>query len=162
MEEFMYKSRETPLTQGSTIVRSPTFVRWLVITLGWICAETLEFDTVRIFPVMLQLVPEVPVSPEEDIVRCCEKPDVTNNKIKTQTLKNCLMKGDFLKFFSINYWFNELWIGENRIYFKQLGYINYGKNTVWYKLYLKKFLKFNKVQSKQIIYLNNLLFVWKR
>ena len=35
----------------------------------------------------------------------------------------------------------------------------YGKNTVCYKKFFKKPLKFNKVQSKQIIYLNNLLFV---
>ena len=153
--------REVRVCHGKFTVKSPTLDRWLVTTLGWIVAEP-DTPTLRIFPVILQLVPDVPVSPEVDIVRCCEKPDVTNNEIKTQTLKNCLLRGDFLKFFSINYWFNELWIGENRIYFKQKGYIIYGKNTVCYKKFFKKPLKFNKVQSKQIIYLNNLLFVWKR
>jgi hypothetical protein len=52
---------------------------------------------------MLQLVPEVPVYPDEDIVRFCAKPEVTNNEMITQTLKNCVVRRDFRKFFSINY-----------------------------------------------------------
>ena len=62
-----------------------------------------DAPTLRVFPVMLQLVPEVPVCPVVDIVRCCANPEVTNSAMNTQTLKNCAMKGDFLKFFSINY-----------------------------------------------------------
>jgi hypothetical protein len=61
-----------------------------------------DAPTLRVFPVMLQLVPEVPVCPDEDIVKFCAKPEVTNNEMNTQTLKNCVVRGDFRKFFSIN------------------------------------------------------------
>jgi hypothetical protein len=37
----------------------------------FICAEP-EAPTLSVFPVMLQLVPEVPVCPELEMVRCCE------------------------------------------------------------------------------------------
>ena len=94
--------REVASCHGKFTVKSPTLDRWLVITLGSIVADP-DAPTLRVFPVMLQLVPEVPVCPPVDIVRCCANPEVTNNAMNTQTLKNCAMKGGFLKFFSINY-----------------------------------------------------------
>jgi hypothetical protein len=59
-----------PLSAGNTTVRLPVLVRWLVITLGWILAETPPLATVSVLPVMLQLVPEVPVCPLVEMVRC--------------------------------------------------------------------------------------------
>jgi hypothetical protein len=48
-----------------------------------------------VFPVMLQLVPEVPVCPEEEIVRFCAKPEVTNNETMTHTLKKWVVLSFF-------------------------------------------------------------------
>lgn len=64
------------------MVRSPVFVRWSVITLGWMLAEP-EALTLRVFPVMLQLVPDVPVCPEVDMVRSCENRFVESKNNKT-------------------------------------------------------------------------------
>jgi hypothetical protein len=96
-----------------------------------------EAATLRLFPLMLQLVPEVPVCPEEDIVKCCAKPVVKNNKMIDKTLKKCAVLFVVPKFFPINYCFNELLIGKNSNYFKKKHNITYGKNTVFYKKILK-------------------------
>ena len=101
--------RGVPLCQGKMTVKSPTLDRWLVITLTLISADP-DAPTLRVFPVMLQLVPEVPVCPVVDIVRCCANPDVTNNEKNTTALINAVVRKAFLKFIFIyaysinNYW----------------------------------------------------------
>lgn len=59
---------------GSTTVRSPTVLRWLEITSGCTLADP-DAATLRVFPVMLQFVPEVPVWPDVLMVRFCPNPD---------------------------------------------------------------------------------------
>jgi hypothetical protein len=55
------------------MVKSPTLERWFVMTLGWILAAP-EVLTVSTLPEILQLVPELPTSPEEVVMdKCCEK-----------------------------------------------------------------------------------------
>lgn len=63
------------------MVRLPVFVRWLVITLGWMLAEPEEL-TLRVFPVILQLVPDVPVWPYVEMVRSCAFSDSCSEKTK--------------------------------------------------------------------------------
>jgi hypothetical protein len=57
---------------------------------------------------MLQLVPEVPVCPEDEIVRFCAIPEVINDERITQTMKKWAILSPFRKIFSINCLFNEL------------------------------------------------------
>ena len=101
--------RGDPLCHGKFTVKSPTLERWLVITLTLMSAEP-DAPTLRVFPVMLQLVPEVPVCPVVDIVRCCANPDVTNNEKNTTAFINAVVREAFLKFiFIYNYSINNYW-----------------------------------------------------
>ena len=68
------------------MVRLPVFVRWLVITLGCILADPVA-PTVRVLPDILQLVPDVPVWPDVEMDRSCEKTSPIHISIETKNMQ---------------------------------------------------------------------------
>jgi hypothetical protein len=72
-----------------------------VITLGWIEALPL-LPTVSVLPEILQLVPDVPVSPPVEMVRCCAKARFDQDTDSRKTVEKINKKGlqAFLKRFT--------------------------------------------------------------
>jgi hypothetical protein len=93
-----------------------------------------DAPTLRVFPVMLQLVPEVPVCPVVDIVKFCANPDVTNNDKTTTAFTYAVVREAFLKFsFIYTYSISNYWAKIEITLFKKIisstGKTRYMKNN---------------------------------